>query len=250
MPTSTRKVVLITGAATGVGRACAIGFARQGFNVAINFSRSKDEAIDTQRCVRLEGVDAELFQADVSQDQQVQAMVASVKQQFGQLDVLVNCAATTFFIDACDLDAMTEEKWDRVFAVNVKGAFFCSRAAAPLLSESGEGSIVNISSVAGESGQGSSIAYSASKGALNTLTKTLARALAPKIRVNAVCPGPVDSRWLLADMTSQEIHDLAADWPIPRPAKPEDVATSVLYLCNETTFTTGQLLTLDGGRTM
>ena len=249
MANADRKVALVTGGATGIGRACALQFARHGFDVAINYSRSETEARETKQSLQDEGADAIAVQADVSQADQVANLIATVNDHFGRLDVLVNNAATTNFIDERDLDAMTEDKWDRIFAVNVKGSFFCSRAAVALLRENG-GAIVNVSSVAGISGNGSSIAYSASKGALNTLTKTLARTLAPAIRVNAVLPGPVDSRWLRESMTDEEIQELAADWPLPRPVHPNDVADTVFYLATQTQHTTGQLLVLDGGRTM
>ena len=177
-------------------------------------------------------------------------MVEQVESTFGRLDALVNNAGTTEFIPHADLDAMTEAAWDRILAVNLKGPFFCIRAAQKLLAAGDGGAIVNVSSVAGLSGQGSCVAYCASKGALNTLTKSLARALAPQIRVNAVCPGPVDSRWLRAVMSPEQLQARTQDHPIPRPAQPDEIADAVLYLATGTTLTTGQLLVVDGGRTM
>ena len=119
-----------------------------------------------------------------------------------------------------------------------------------MLSAGSGGAIVSVSSVAGLSGLGSSIAYCASKGALNTLTKSLARALAPRIRVNAVCPGPIDTRWLRSVMSEEQLYARTADYPLPRPAQPDDIADAVIYLATGTTLTTGQLLVVDGGRTM
>ena len=145
---------------------------------------------------------------------------------------------------------MTEEGWDDILAVNLKGAFFVTRAAVPILQRAAAPCIVNISSVAGIGGEGSSVAYAASKGALNTMTKSLARALAPKIRVNAVCPGPIETRWLKKMMSDEEMHRRVSTYPIPRAAQPEDIADAVYYLAKGTTLTTGQCLVVDGGRTM
>jgi 3-oxoacyl-[acyl-carrier protein] reductase len=245
-----RRVALVTGSATGIGRACAVRFAKLGFDVVVNYSQSEDEAHETVRLVEAAGAQALLVRCDVSRDAEVIAMIAKVERTFGRLDVLVNNAGTTHFVAHQDLDGMSEERWDRILAVNLKGPFFCIRAAAPLLRASAGGAVVSVSSVAGISGLGSSVAYCASKGALNTMTKSLARALAPAIRVNAVCPGPVDSRWLRGVMTEQELYDRTRDFPLPRPAQPDDIADAVIYLATGTTLTTGQLLVVDGGRTM
>jgi 3-oxoacyl-[acyl-carrier protein] reductase len=247
---SSRPVALVTGSATGIGRACALQFARRGYNVVVNYSRSETEAQATVRLLAESGAESLLQCCDVSRDADVTRMIAAVGERFGRIDVLVNNAATTEFIDHADLDALSESTWDRILAVNLKGPFFCIRAAAPLLQASGRGAIVSVSSVAGINGQGSSVAYCASKGALNTMTKSLARALAPHIRVNAVCPGPVDSRWLRSVMSESQLHDRVKDYPLPRPAQPEDIADAVVYLATGTSLTTGQLLVVDGGRTM
>ena len=250
MATRTDKVVLITGSATGIGRACAIRFAELGYDVIVNYSKSETEARETVHLVEQHGVQALLHQCDVGSDAGVRDMLHRVEQIFGRLDVLVNNAATTWFIEHKDLEQLTEEKWDRILQVNVKGPFFCTRAAAPLLRKSGGGTVVNVSSVAGIGGEGSSIAYAASKGAVNTMTKSLARALAPEIRVNAVCPGPVDTRWLRAVMSEEDLKKRTAGYPLQRPALPEDIADAVIYLATATTLTTGQCLVVDGGRTM
>jgi 3-oxoacyl-[acyl-carrier protein] reductase len=244
------KVALVTGSATGIGRACALRFAENGFHVVVNYSKSEKEARETLALVESCDVRGLLVRCDVSSDAAVGDMIRQVESQFDRLDVLVNNAATTWFIDHKQLDLMTEEKWDRILQVNVKGPFFCVRAAVPLMRRSGGGAIVNVSSVAGFHGDGSSIAYSASKGALNTMTRSLARALAPEIRVNAVCPGPVDTRWMHAAMTAEELAQRTAGYPLRRPAQPEDIADTVYYLATGTTLTTGQCLAVDGGRTM
>jgi len=251
MSESERKVVLITGSATGVGRACAVKFASIGFDVVVNYPGADEaEANETVRLVEARGVNVLLSRCDVSRDDEVVAMLAATEKAFGHLDVLVNAAGATAFVKYEDLHGLSEEQWDSILAVNTKGPFFVTRAAVPLLKGRKGAAVVNVSSVAGISGFGSSIAYCASKGALNTLTKSLARALAPEIRVNAVCPGPIDSRWLRQEMSEEEISDRVSSFPIPRLSLPEDIADTVAYLAVGTAMTTGQLMVVDGGRTM
>ncbi|MBI3860786.1 MAG: SDR family oxidoreductase [Planctomycetia bacterium] len=250
MPDKSRKVALVTGSATGIGRACALRFAEKGFDVVVNYSRSEADARETLQLVEGCQVRGLLVQCDVGNDAAVRDMIKKVEGAFGRLDALVNNAGTTWFIDHKHLEELTEEKWDRILQVNLKGPFFCIRAAAPLLRKSGGGAVVSISSVAGLSGEGSSIAYAASKGALNTMTRSLARALGPEIRVNAVCPGPVDTRWLRAVMSGEELAKRTAHYPMQRPALPEDIADAVLFLATGTSLATGQCLVVDGGRTM
>ncbi len=244
------RVALVTGSATGVGRACAVRFAKLGFDVVVNYSKSEDDAKRTVSLVEAEGQRALLMQCNVRNDADVKQMIAQIDREWGRLDVLVNNAAMTYFVEHADLDAMTEEKWDDILAVNVKGPFFVTRAAVPLLKQSDAAAVVNVSSTAGVVGAGSSIAYCASEGALNNMTKSLARALAPRIRVNSVCPGPIDSRWLRGHLSADELQAMTNDFPIPRPAQPDDIADAVIYLATGTTLTTGQLLVVDGGRTM
>ena len=247
---SERPVALVTGGGTGVGRACALQFAERGYDVVVNYSRSASEAEQTVADVAKSGVKALACQCDVSSDTDVRRMIARIEQDFGRLDVLVNNAATTNFIAHSDLEAMTEAMWDRILAVNAKGPFFCTRAAAKLLAAGGNGSVVNVSSIAGITGAGSSVAYCASKGALNTLTKSLARALAPKIRVNAVCPGPIDSRWIREGNPSWDLDKMVAGLPLPRASQPKDIADAVLFLAIGTTMVTGQFVVVDGGQTL
>ena len=245
-----RAVALITGGGTGVGRACALQFAERGYDVAVNYSRSAAEAELTVADVSKCGVTAIAYQCDVSVDADVRRMMTNIEQQWGRLDVLVNNAATTNFIAHTDLEAMTEKMWDRILGVNTKGPFFCTRAAAKLLAAGGNGAVVNVSSVAGQTGAGSSIAYCASKGALNTLTKSLARALAPKIRVNAVCPGPIDSRWIREGNPSWDLDKMVAGLPLPRASQPKDIADAVVFLAITASMVTGQLVVVDGGQTL
>jgi 3-oxoacyl-[acyl-carrier protein] reductase len=241
------KVALVTGAATGAGRAIAVRFAKLGFAVCVNYSKSEAEARETAALVGACGVPVLLHQATVADDAQVREMVDRVKSELGGLDVLVNNAGMTHFVAHTDLDALTDTVWDEIFQVNLKGAFYCTRAAMPLLKER-NGNVVNITSVAGLTGQGSSIPYAASKAALNCMTQSLARAFGPEVRVNAVAPGPILTRWL----AGREAHvaKYLEQAPLQRAADPEDIADPVIYLATGTTLTTGQVLVVDGGRTM
>jgi 3-oxoacyl-[acyl-carrier protein] reductase len=242
-----RRVALVTGSATGIGRSIAWRLAERGYDVTVNYSKSEAEAKETVEGIRTRGAAALLFQADVADDTGVRAMVERTVDELGGLDLLVNNAATTYFIPHTDLDGLTAQVWDDILNVNLKGTFFACRAAMPHLKRR-KGNIVNIASVAGVAGSGSSIAYAASKGAVITLTKSLAKAFAPEVRVNAVAPGPVQTRWL-AD--HQDMVEAAMKLtPLKRPATPDDVAAVVLFLADETSLMTGQVLVVDGGRTM
>ena len=241
------KSALVTGSATGVGRAVAVALAKRGLAVAVNYSRSQKEAEETADEVRRAGVPALLCKADVSDDAAVRAMVSRCREEFGGLDVLVNNAGTTHFIDHTDLDALTDEVWNDIFSVNLKGTFYACRAAMPLLRER-NGAIVNVTSVAGLQGVGSSIPYAASKAALNCLTKSLARAFAPQVRVNAVAPGIILTRWLEGheDMVNRSLQGT----PLGRASTPDDVADAVVFLALDGAMMTGQVVVVDGGRTM
>ena len=242
-----QKVALVTGSATGVGRACAVRFAELGFAVVVNYSKSEADAAETADLVRAAGAPVLVVKATVGEDVAVRDMVARTVAAFGGLDVLVNNAGTTHFVAHNDLAALTDAVWDEIFQVNVKGAFYACRAALPHLTARG-GNIVNVTSVAGLSGQGSSIPYCASKAALNCVTLSLARAFGPEVRVNAVAPGPILTRWL----AGREAHvaKYLEQAPLKRAADPADIADAVIYLATGTTLTTGQVLVVDGGRTM
>jgi 3-oxoacyl-[acyl-carrier protein] reductase len=241
------RVALVTGSATGIGRSAAWRLADRGYAVAVNYSKSKKEADETADGVRARGSKVLVYQANVGEDAAVRAMVEATVAGLGGLDALVNNAATTYFIDHTDLDGLTERVWDDILQVNVKGTFYGCRAAMPHLKARG-GSIVNIASVAGIVGSGSSIAYAASKGAVITLTKSLANAFAPEVRVNAIAPGPVQTRWL-AD--HQDMVQAAMKLtPLKRPATPEDIADATVFLIDGATLVTGQVLVIDGGRTI
>jgi len=241
------KVALVTGSATGVGRACAVRFAKLGFSVVVNYSKSEADAHETVRLVEAEGAQALLSHATVADDVQVKGMIARTTSVFGRLDVLVNNAGTTHFIPHTDLDAVTDAAWDEIFQVNLKGAFYCTRAAMPLL-KSSQGCVVNVSSVAGLTGLGSSIPYCASKAALNCMTQSLARAFGPDVRINAVAPGPINTRWLAG--REEQVAKYLEQAPLGRAADPDDIADAIVYLATGTSLMTGQVLVVDGGRTM
>lgn len=242
-----RKVALITGSATGVGRAAAIRFAKEGYAVVVNYSRSKADAEETFAEVQKLGVPAILCEANVGDESAVKRMVTRCREELGGMDVLVNNAGTTHFIDHTNLDALTDAVWDDIFRVNMMGTFWACRAAMPMLQER-HGAIVNVTSVAGLSGQGSSIPYAASKAALNSITKSLARAFGPKVRVNAVAPGPINTRWLAPHQA--HIQQYLKQTPLQKAAEPEDISDAIWYLATGTSMTTGQVLVVDGGRTM
>ncbi len=247
------KTAIVTGSAVGVGRAAALELAKRGANVVVNYSRSEREAGETLAGVERLGAKALLVRADVSQDQEVRAMVERACDSFGSVDVLVNNAATTAFVSFADLEGMTEEHWDRILAVNLKGPFFCARAVAGPMKDAGEGAIVNVSSIAGIKATGSSIAYAASKAGLINLTIALARVLAPEVRVNCVAPGFIDSRWLrqgLGGAFEPAKQRTSERTPLGRVSTPEDIAQVVLSLIEGADFVTGQTIIVDGGNSI
>ncbi len=247
------KSAIVTGSAVGVGRATALALARRGANVVVNYSRSEAEAKETAAEVERLGARALLVRADVSRDAEVRSMVARAVEAFGTLDVLVNNAATTVFVSFAELEQLTEEHWDRLLAVNLKGPFFCARAAAPHLKASGAGAIVNVASVAGIRAVGSSIAYAASKAGLVNLTVALARVLAPEVRVNCVAPGFIDTRWLrdgLGPLFEPLRQATAQQTPLGRVSMAEDIAQVILGLIESADFVTGQTVVVDGGNSI
>lgn len=254
------KTAIVTGSAVGVGRATAIDLARRGANVVVNYSRSEGEAKEALQLVEAQGARAVLVKADVSKDEQVQSMVQQAVDAFGALHILVNNAAVTHFVAMNDLDGMKDEFWDDIYAVNVKGTFFCARAAAKAIrktvpaGERGGGAIVNIASVAGIRSIGSSIAYAASKAAVINMTIALARVLGPEIRVNCVAPGFIDTRWLRQGLGDQVFE--AAKAAQSRAAAlgavcmPEDVSQLVMSFIEGADLVTGQTVLIDGGATI
>ena len=241
------KTALITGGGTGIGRATAFALAERGVNIAVNYSSSADSARETADEVRNLGVKAITVAADVSDDDAVHAMVSQVVQEFGDIDILVNNAGKTHFVALDDLEEMRGELWDDIFAVNVKGAFFVTRAAAPQLKRA-KGCVVNVASIAGITGRGSSMAYAASKAALLSVTKSFALALAPDVRVNAVAPGIVLTRWVAG--RENFVEQQSARAPLQKPAEPTDVAEVICALIDSAGHVTGQTWVVDGGQTL
>jgi 3-oxoacyl-[acyl-carrier protein] reductase len=244
------KSAIITGGATGVGRATALQLASLGYAVAVVYSRSWAEAEQTVRDIAAVGGRALAIQADVANDAEVRAMVGEVVAAFGRVDVLVNGAGQTEFIPFDDLDAVADEVWDKLFRVNVVGAFHCARAVRQAMLDSGGGVIINVSSVAAQIAQGSSIPYACSKAALDNLTVSLARTLAPQIRVNAVAPGFITGRWLENGLgANYEAAKAAfeASLPLHRVCDPVDVAQCIVSLITGSTLVTGQTLLVDSG---
>ena len=244
-----KPAALVTGAASGIGRSVALALARAGYDVAINYSRSETGA----RAVALEaeqaGARTLLFQCDVSEDLSVRAMLKAVQDKFGRLDVLINNAGTTSDVKAKDLDAMTVEEWDRVFAVNVRGLFLVTRAAVPMLRAS-KGCIVNTASIVGLRPGPQPLPYAASKAAVVNLTKTLAYNLGPEVRVNAVAPGWMEGDWMQR-MLKDNYDDLMARrarlTPLKRCVTAEDVAQTMMSLVQSNHFVTGEVIVIDGG---
>ncbi|MEK3872837.1 MULTISPECIES: SDR family NAD(P)-dependent oxidoreductase [unclassified Paenibacillus] len=241
------KVVLVTGGGTGIGRATSLLLGERGAAVAVNYSRSAEEAEETVREIKQAGGRALAIRADVSRDDEVRNMVAQVVRQFGTIDYLVNNASITRYIAMQDLDAVTEEIWDDLLGVNVKGMFNCARAAAPYLREGKQGAIVNVGSVAGTTGKGSSLPYAVSKAAVHGLTKSLAHALAPEIRVCGIAPGAVATRWW--EGKEEQMRSLITQLPLERISPPEEIAQLICAVLEQPSLT-GQIITVDNGQTM
>lgn len=241
------KVALVTGGATGIGRATSLALAKRGASVIVNYSHSETDARETVQQIIQTGGQAIALQADVSRDGEVRAMVKQAAARYGTIDLLVNNASITRHIPMNDLDAATEDVWNELFDVNVKGMFHCARAVAPYMKEHGQGAIVNLGSIAGQTGLGSSLPYAVSKAAVHGLTKSLARALAPDIRVNCVVPGAVATRWW--EGREAQMHALAPHLPLQRISSPEDIASMICAVLEQEALT-GQVITVDCGQTL
>ncbi len=247
-----RPVALVTGSSRGIGRSAALAFAKQGFDLVVNYARSEEEAHAVAREIEALGALATICRADVADEDAVRSMVDRVRADYGRLDVLVNNAGTTVDVPPSDLDGLDLEAWDRVFAVNVRGAFQVSRASAPLLGESPIASIVMTCSIAGLRPGPQPFPYAASKAALANLTRTLAGALAPRIRVNGVAPGWMVGEWMehqLGEHYDRPMERRARMTPLQRVATPDDVAETMVSLALSNRFVTGQILVVDGGFT-
>jgi 3-oxoacyl-[acyl-carrier protein] reductase len=245
------QAALITGGATGIGHAAVLALARAGYDVAINYASSAAAARDTAAAAEACGVRALLIQCDVSDEAAVRAMVATVADAFGRLDVLINNAGTTAPWKPRDLETLDLDEWDRVFAVNVRGLFQVTRACVPLLRQA-RGCVVNTASIVGLRPGPQPLPYAASKAAVVNLTKTLAWNLGPDIRVNAVAPGWMEGDWMkrmLADKYDDLMGKRAKATPLKRVVTAEDVAETMMTLVRSNRFVTGEVIVIDGGFT-
>ena len=247
MNTTQKAVAVITGGGTGIGRATSEKLAAAGCAVAIIYSQSNEEAHHTVNAIRAAGQDAIAIRTDVADDRQVRHAMAEIVALFGAITVLVNNAGITRQLPFADLEAIPDEAWDELFAVNVKGAFNCSRAAAPYLRTRAGSAIVNVGSIAGETGYGSSLPYAVSKAALHGMTKSLARALAPEIRVNCIAPGAVATRWWSGH--EAKMRQLSGKLPLQRISTAEDIAESIWFLLTARSMT-GQIIKVENGQTL
>lgn len=254
MAKSEQPVAIITGGGTGVGRDTSLQLARRGYHIILNYSRSKQEAEQTADEIttigRSTGSQALCLQANVADDQDCRQLIDAALNRHGRLDVLVNCAGTTQFIPFERMEEVSAETWERLFRVNVTGAFQCARAAAPALRKSDNGQIINISSVAAQLGQGSSIPYCCTKAALDNLTVSLARTLAPEIRVNGIAPGFIAGRWTekgLGVSYDQVCKAYEQSLPLRKVCQPADIAEAIVSLITGSRLVTGQTLTVDAG---
>jgi 3-oxoacyl-[acyl-carrier protein] reductase len=247
-----REVAIVTGSSRGVGAATAKLLAREGFNVVLNFSKSEGEA--KEMCAACEALGAEtlLCKADVAQDVDCRRMVEEAVKKWGRVDALVNNAGTTKFCAADNLEGLTKEDFLNIYGVNLVGPYQMIRAVAPHMKELGKGVVVNVASIAGVIGIGSSVAYIASKGALIAVTKALARALGPEIRINAVCPGFIQGEWLKGGM-GLELYEavknhLESTLPLRATCTPEKVAEAIFFFIRGADLVTGETLLFDGGQ--
>jgi 3-oxoacyl-[acyl-carrier protein] reductase len=253
MLTLTGKVAIVTGGARGLGAAVARGLAKRGAAVVINYARSRQEAEYLVSEMRALGGDGIAVRGDVSEDADCRQIARTAIERWGRIDVLINNAATTTRMAAHDdLEALQAEDFLASYRTNVIGAFQMIRACQATMKAQGYGAVVNISSVGAIKGTGTSVSYSASKGALNNLTLSLARALGPEIRVNAVCPGFMATRWFSDAFGQEGLDELIARQrlatPLQRAGTPEDVAVSVLFLADEgAVHNTGTILVCDAG---
>jgi NAD(P)-dependent dehydrogenase (short-subunit alcohol dehydrogenase family) len=235
-------VALVTGAAHRVGRALALGFANAGADIVVHYNASAADAQRTAADIRALGVRALPVQADLADISSIPLLIEKVRAEFGRLDVLINSASR---FDRATIDHITEADWDRVMAVNLKAPFFLSREAAPLMPANG-GAIVNIADLSAFQAWPAFAHHAASKAALVHLTRVLARALGPRIRVNAIAPGTVLPP---PDYDGQDHASGRDRRVVERPGSPDDVVDAALYLV-QSDFVTGQVLIVDGGRTL
>jgi len=243
------KVALVTGGGTGMGRAMCLKFASEGAGVAVNYSKSQKQAEAVAEAARQMGAAALAIKADVAQDQEARRLVEETVAKLGRLDILVNNAGWTHRVNHRELEGLTEEVLERTWTVNVKGPLYCIRAAIPHMLMVGGGAIVNVTSIAAFQGAGSSVIYCASKAALGTITKSLARAYAKdNIRVNAIAPGFVDTGFV--DWPREVLEKNIKVSPMGRIPTVDDVANAALFLACDATGITAQTIFVDCGVTV
>jgi 3-oxoacyl-[acyl-carrier protein] reductase len=239
------QVALVTGGGTGIGAGISRAFAREGGLVAVTYSKSRDRAEGTVRQVQAAGGQAIALPGDVTREAEVRRLVERVVGEWGRLDILVNNAGWTTKVPHTDLDALTDEIWKKALDTNLMGAWYCAKHAIPVMRRQGRGVIINITSVAAFHGMGSSMAYCASKAALTSLTKSLARAFGPTIRVNSLAPGLVDTGFV--DWPQEVFEEGRRAVSTPDIPTPEDLAEAAVFLAAEARATTGTTLFVDGG---
>lgn len=245
------RAAIITGSSSGIGAATAKRLASHGWRVVVNYSKSEDDANRVAAECNRVGGEAIAVRADVTDDAQCRRLAQAALDQWGRLDALVNNAGFTKFVPHANLDDLNAEDFQRIYATNVIAAFQMARACAPALRSSAKGAVVNVSSLASFLGTGSSIAYAASKGAVNVLTLSLARVLAPEVRVNAVLPGFVDTPWMIKGYGEERYARLSASYRAAAPLKstcsPDDIAETIVWLIEGAGMVTGETLFVDAG---
>ena len=247
----TGKTAIVTGGGSGIGLACTTMLAQSGAKVAVNHLPNDPTALESIAKLKSQGYDVVSAPGDVSNPESAASMIEKAIQTLGRLDFLINNAATPGAsepIPPSELEKITEDFWHTLLSTNLLGPFRCAKAAASALKAS-SGCIVNMASIAGVGAQGSSIAYAASKSGVVSLTRSLARGLAPEVRVNAVAPGQTATPW--TEGWSESRKQMAIDKSVlKRRSTPEDIAQAVLFLCAGAPMVTGQTIVVDGGMTL
>jgi len=245
-----RPVVIVTGGGTGVGAASATALSASGYDVLVNYAHSAEAAHGVVSHIVAGGGDAIALQGDVAMDGDCRALAEAAVDRWGRIDALVHSAGVTQFVPMSDLEGQGADDFQRIYGVNVIGAYQMARAVMPAMRTQGRGAIVLVSSIASLNGTGSSYAYAASKGAVNTLTMALARNLAP-VRVNAVLPGVIDGDWLRKGLGeagfAQARETFKESSALGRLCEPEDIASTIRWLICDAHAVTGQLITVDAG---
>ncbi len=240
------KTVLITGASRGIGASCAVSFAKAGYNVVINYNNSEEKAKSLEKIIKDSyNVDCISIKADVSDYEQVCAMFEKAYSHFGNIDILVNNAGISSYMLFTDTE---KDEWDKVISTNLNSVYYCCKCVLPQMIKNHSGSIVNISSMWGQTGASCEVAYSTSKAGVIGLTKALAKEVGPSnIRVNCIAPGVIMTD-MMNSFDEEEVKELKDETPLSCLGTPKDVADSVVFLCSDKAkFITGQVLSVNGG---